>query len=83
MTIISVLLTFAAVPLYAFEYWFAGFLCSYGMSELYSDDGKLARLTFSASRFGNILDHGTDLIDPPLWYFGWAWALGNGDPSLP
>jgi phosphatidylglycerophosphate synthase len=81
VTIISVLLTFAAVPLYAFEYWFAGFLCSYGMSVLDSVDGKLARLTFSASRFGNVLDHGTDLIHPPLWYFGWAWALGDGDPS--
>ena len=81
VTIISVILTFAAVPLYAYEYWLAGFLCSYGMSVLDSVDGKLARLTFSSSRFGNLLDHGTDLIHPPLWYFGWAWALGNGDPS--
>lgn len=81
VTIISVLLTFAAVPLYANEYWLAGFLCSYGMSVLDSVDGKLARLTFTASRVGNFLDHGTDLIHPPLWYFGWAWALGNGDPS--
>ena len=81
VTIISVILTFAAVPLYANAYWLAGFLCSYGMSVLDSVDGKLARLTFRSSRFGNILDHGTDLIHPPLWYFGWAWALGKGDPS--
>jgi phosphatidylglycerophosphate synthase len=81
VTIVSVIITFAAVPLYAKEYWLAGFLCSYGMSVLDSVDGKLARLTFRASRLGNILDHGTDLIHPPLWYFGWAWALGNGDPS--
>lgn len=81
ITIISVLLTLVAVPLYAHAYWLAGFLCSYGMSVLDSVDGKLARLTFRSSWFGNILDHGTDLIHPPLWYFGWAWALGNGDPS--
>jgi phosphatidylglycerophosphate synthase len=81
VTIIGVILTFAAVPLYANAYWLAGFLCSYGMSVLDSVDGKLARLTFRSSWFGNILDHGTDLIHPPLWYFSWAWALGNGDPS--
>lgn len=81
VTIVSVILTFVAVPLYANAYWLAGFLCSYGMSVLDSVDGKLARLTFRSSRFGNILDHGTDLVHPPLWYFGWAWALGNGDPS--
>ncbi len=81
VTIVSVILTFLAVPLYANAYWLAGFLCSYGMSVLDSVDGKLARLTFTSSRVGNFLDHGTDLIHPPLWYFGWAWALGNGDPS--
>ena len=81
VTIVSVILTFAAVPLYAYEYWLAGFFCSYGMSVLDSVDGKLARLTFRSSWFGNILDHGTDLIHPPLWYLGWAWALGEGDPS--
>jgi phosphatidylglycerophosphate synthase len=52
---------------------------AYAMSVLDSVDGKLARLTFRSSWFGNVLDHGLDLIHPPLWYFAWAWALGNGD----
>jgi phosphatidylglycerophosphate synthase len=81
VTLISIILTFAAVPLFAWKYWLAGFLCSYGMSVLDSVDGKLARLTFSASRLGDILDHGLDQIHPPLWYFGWAWGLSDGDPT--
>ncbi|MGE0824514.1 MAG: CDP-alcohol phosphatidyltransferase family protein [Candidatus Binatia bacterium] len=79
VTIASIILTLAAVPLFATEHWLAGFLCAYSMSVLDSVDGKLARLTFRASWIGNILDHGLDLVHPPLWYFGWAWALGGGN----
>lgn len=40
-------------------------------------DGKLARCTITSSKIGNILDHGTDLIHPPFWW--WAWMVGlNG-----
>jgi phosphatidylglycerophosphate synthase len=56
---------------------------AYGMSVLDSVDGKLARLTFRSSWWGNILDHGLDLIHPPLWYFGWAWALSSGQITSP
>ncbi len=37
-------------------------------------DGKLARCTGTSSEWGNILDHGVDLIHPPFWY--WAWGVG-------
>lgn len=37
-------------------------------------DGKLARCTITSSRWGNIYDHGIDLIHPPIWW--WAWSLG-------
>lgn len=83
VTLFNVFITFAAVPLFAQAYWLLGFLCSYTMSVLDSVDGKLARLTFRSSRFGDILDHGLDLVHPPLWYFGWAWALGAGNLSAP
>lgn len=83
VTLFSVLATFAAVPLFAQGHWVLGLLLAYTMSVLDSVDGKLARLTFRASLIGNILDHGLDLIHPPLWYLAWAWALGGGDTSTP
>ncbi len=44
------------------------------MTFLDTVDGKLARVTVSSSRLGDVLDHGLDLIHPPLWY--WAWGIG-------
>jgi len=83
VTAISILLTVLAVPLFA-EGWFGlGFLCAYGMSVLDSVDGKLARLTFTDSALGNILDHGLDLVHPPFWYLAWAYGLTAGDTASP
>lgn len=49
---------------------FAGWL----MCFLDTVDGKLARVTLQSSKWGNVYDHGIDLIHPPFWY--WAWAEG-------
>jgi phosphatidylglycerophosphate synthase len=90
VTAISILLTLAVIPLCANGHFLAGFLCAYGMSVLDSVDGKLARLTFTDSKLGNILDHGLDLVHPPFWYCAWAYGLtlgtgpdGGGDVSSP
>jgi phosphatidylglycerophosphate synthase len=83
VTLISIILTLAAVPVFAKGYWVLGLCMAYGMSVLDSVDGKLARLTFRASWLGNVLDHGLDIVHPPLWYFGWAWALGGGQWTSP
>jgi len=83
VTIISIILTVAAVPLFADGYFLAGFLCAYGMSVLDSVDGKLARLTFTDSKIGNVLDHGLDLVHPPFWYCAWAYGLSNGNVWSP
>jgi phosphatidylglycerophosphate synthase len=53
------------------------------MSVLDSVDGKLARVTFTDSWLGNILDHGLDLVHPPFWYLAWAWGLTAGDTASP
>ncbi|WP_380879818.1 CDP-alcohol phosphatidyltransferase family protein [Sphingomonas sp. DBB INV C78] len=37
-------------------------------------DGKLARCTITSSWWGNIFDHGIDLVHPPFWW--WAWGVG-------
>lgn len=78
VTAVSIVATFLAVPFFAWEWWWTGFLLSYVMSVLDSVDGKVARLTFTSSWLGNMLDHGLDIVHPPLWYFGWAWGLSNG-----
>ena len=83
VTAVSIFLTLIAVPLCAEGYFGLGFLCAYGMSVLDSVDGKLARLTFTDSWLGNILDHGLDLVHPPFWYLAWAWGLTGGDLSSP
>ena len=77
VTAISIALTFLAVPLFAWGWWWAGLACAYGMSVLDSVDGKLARLTFTDSKLGNALDHGLDIVHPPLWYLGWALGLSQ------
>lgn len=37
-------------------------------------DGKLARCTITSSWWGNVFDHGIDLVHPPFWW--WAWGVG-------
>ncbi len=84
VTGVSIAATFAAVPLFAGGHWFLGLALAYSMSLLDSVDGKLARLTFTSSKLGGVLDHGLDMVHPPLWYLAWAWALGGGQiDSLP
>jgi phosphatidylglycerophosphate synthase len=55
-----------------------GLLLAYLMSVLDSVDGKLARLTYTASKLGDYLDHGLDIVHPPFWYMAWGYALGGG-----
>ena len=42
-------------------------------------DGKLARCTITSSGWGNVFDHGVDLIHPPFWW--WAWARRACQPT--
>jgi phosphatidylglycerophosphate synthase len=76
VTLLSIILALAAIPCWANGYFITGFLMAYGMSVLDSVDGKLARLTFTDSVSGNYLDHGLDMVHPPLWYLAWAYGLG-------
>jgi phosphatidylglycerophosphate synthase len=38
-------------------------------------DGKLARCTITSSWWGNIFDHGIDLVHPPFWWYAWGVGL--------
>ncbi len=83
VTGISIVATIAAIPLWMAGWWGTGFFLAYLMSLLDSVDGKLARLTFSHSKLGNVLDHGLDLVHPPFWYLAWAFGLSSGDTGSP
>mgnify|MGYP006363577521 FL=1 len=62
--------------------WFAiGLLMGWFMTFLDTVDGKLARVTVTSSRLGDILDHGLDIIHPPLWYL--AWGVGLSTTATP
>lgn len=54
-----------------------GLATGWFMTFLDTVDGKLARVTVTASRFGDVLDHGIDLLHPPLWYMAWGFGLGE------
>lgn len=73
--------TFACLPLFARGAWIPGLALAYLMSVLDSVDGKLARLTYTSSRVGDVLDHGLDIVHPPFWYLAWGFALGDGSTA--
>ncbi|MGH6720392.1 MAG: CDP-alcohol phosphatidyltransferase family protein, partial [Alphaproteobacteria bacterium] len=77
VTVAGIALAIATVPLCAAGHWLPGLASAYAMSVLDSVDGKLARLTLTDSPLGNVLDHGLDIVHPPLWYAAWAWALSG------
>jgi len=62
-------------------YFLVGLLLGWIMTFLDTVDGKLARVTMTSSPFGNIYDHGIDLIHPPFWW--WAWIVGCAAIGLP
>jgi len=69
----AVLCALAFVLFWRGEYWL-GVLSGFIFMVLDTVDGKLARCTGASSKWGNLLDHGIDLVHPPFWW--WAWAHG-------
>jgi phosphatidylglycerophosphate synthase len=55
------------------DYW-SGMAAGFAFMVLDTVDGKLARCTGTSSKWGNVFDHGIDLVHPPFWW--WAWAHG-------
>lgn len=55
------------------EYWL-GVLSGFIFMVLDTVDGKLARVTGASSKWGEVFDHGIDIVHPPFWY--WAWEHG-------
>ena len=68
ITSLSLVLTILAFGLFWRGDWIPGLAAAWGMTFLDTVDGKLARTTMTYSAWGNIYDHGIDLIHPPFWY---------------
>jgi phosphatidylglycerophosphate synthase len=60
-----------------------GLVAAWLMTFLDTVDGKLARVTVTSSTAGHRLDHGVDLVHPPLWYVAWGLGLPTFAPGLP
>jgi phosphatidylglycerophosphate synthase len=74
VTAVGALLCVAATFLFAYGWYWTGLAAGLVFMVLDTVDGKLARCTLTSSWWGNVLDHGIDLVHPPFWW--WAWGLG-------
>jgi phosphatidylglycerophosphate synthase len=75
VTFAGLLLTIAAFYLFWTGQFGLGLIAAWVMTFLDTVDGKLARVTLTSSKIGNVFDHGIDLIHPPFWW--WAWLVGT------
>ncbi len=79
VTTLSLVLVLLAMWLFWNGFFITGTLVGWAMCFLDTVDGKLARTTLNSSKWGNVYDHGIDLIHPPFWY--WAWYVGAAGAS--
>jgi phosphatidylglycerophosphate synthase len=74
VTFVGGSLCILATVLFAYGYYWSGMAAGLGFMVLDTVDGKLARCTITSSKWGNVADHGLDLVHPPFWW--WFWATG-------
>ncbi len=82
VTSASLVLVFIVGILFSYGYFLEGLVLSWVMTFLDTVDGKLARVTVTSTKWGNLFDHGIDLIHPPLWYIAWGIGLSSFVPAL-
>jgi phosphatidylglycerophosphate synthase len=74
VTTLSLILMFLALVGFWQGQWLWAVPIAWAMTFLDTVDGKLARVTMTSSKWGEVYDHGIDLIHPPFWW--WAWYMG-------
>ena len=77
VTSVGAVMTVLAFVLFIYGYYATGLLAAWAMTFLDTVDGKLARTTLTSSKWGDVFDHGIDLVHPPFWYAAWAIGLGT------
>ena len=75
VTAVSWVLVFVTALLFWRGWFGTGLVVGWIMTFLDTVDGKLARVTLTSSRFGDVFDHSLDLLHPPFWYLAWAAGL--------
>ncbi|MFL6794617.1 MAG: CDP-alcohol phosphatidyltransferase family protein [Sphingomicrobium sp.] len=79
----AILCALAFVLFWRGQYW-SGILAGFVFMVLDTVDGKLARCTGASSKWGNVFDHGIDLVHPPFWWWAWEHGLAAyGKPLSP
>jgi phosphatidylglycerophosphate synthase len=79
---IGVTLCLLATYLFAQGMYWSGFVSGFIFMVLDTVDGKLARCTITSSKWGNVIDHGVDLVHPPFWWYFWGTGLAFWGLSL-
>ncbi|SHM09459.1 Phosphatidylglycerophosphate synthase [Nitrosospira sp. Nsp11] len=77
VTLLSLVFAVLAGVAFWHSYYGPGLVMGWLMTFLDTVDGKLARVTVTSSRLGDVLDHGLDIIHPPLWYIAWGVGLAT------
>ena len=77
VTAAAALLVFVAFYCFLYGHYLPGLIAAWMMTFLDTVDGKLARTTLTSSKWGDVFDHGIDLIHPPFWYVAWALGLST------
>ncbi len=77
ITLVSYGLTLVSLVAFWQGAFAAGLLSAWVMTFLDTVDGKLARVTLTSSKLGDVLDHGLDLVHPPFWWAAWGAGLAG------
>jgi phosphatidylglycerophosphate synthase len=83
VTLAGAILMAAAFWLFLEGAYVSGLIAAWLMTFLDTVDGKLARTTLTSSKWGDVLDHGMDLVHPPFWYVAWGLGLEAAGRALP
>lgn len=82
ITAIGAIGCIAATVLFYYGYFWTGMAAGFVFMVLDTVDGKLARCTITSSWWGNVFDHGIDLVHPPFWWIAWALGLSTANLAL-
>ena len=82
VTLIAAVLVFLTFWLFLRGYFGLGLVTAWLMTFLDTVDGKLARTTLTSSKWGDVFDHGLDLVHPPFWYVAWGLGLAKTGNAL-
>ncbi len=77
VTLVGAVMVFLAFWFFLEGQYALGLLAAWLMTFLDTVDGKLARTTLTSSKWGDVFDHGLDLVHPPFWYVAWGLGLGQ------